>query len=598
MFTILTKLKLADAKRFSTNDLAAVARDAHAHYLLTCSVMKAGPTTVVTAKLQKTATGEAVSPPKRIEWTDKEILARVDELANGIKADLNLSSQGIAGDSAQPLGQVLTSSPEALRYYSEARRLHLGGGARDAIPSYQRAIVADPGFAMAYRGLASCYRSTGERATEVAAANKALELSIRLPERFRYQIQMTAYYASTETYPQVLDAGNRLLAKYPGDSSALNYLFLVYYAEEEYERCVELGEASVKASSSFLFANNLAGAYALLGRYDEALGTIRNYIDHDPKSAPAHASLGRGYLVMGRFAEALREADEALLLAPTNVAAAQLKGTVAHLRGDFSAAESEYSLILPQAGETDRRSTRVRLGWLYLTQGRFEQAREQMKDPPADGTVGWLGFAELEAGRPDLAVKAFQGRLADPAVVAGPVSGLTALTGLGLSYVAMGEVAMARKTLDHLKAFHEGVFVRQKKRMSLALSGALATKLRDGRAAIADLEGAASLLPYQTSGDERGATLGLLAQAYQSAGDLAKARETFEKITALTTGRIAWGATYARSYYNLGLIAERQGDKARARENFTKFLDLWKDADTGLPEVADARKRLAQLGRG
>jgi hypothetical protein len=45
----------------------------------------------------------------------------------------------------------------------------------------------------------------------------------------------------------------------------------------------------------------------------------------------------------------------------------------------------------------------------------------------------------------------------------------------------------------------------------------------------------------------------------------------------------------------LGKIAEQRGDKVGARQNYQKFLDLWKDADPGLPEFEDARLRLDKL---
>ena len=45
----------------------------------------------------------------------------------------------------------------------------------------------------------------------------------------------------------------------------------------------------------------------------------------------------------------------------------------------------------------------------------------------------------------------------------------------------------------------------------------------------------------------------------------------------------------------LGKICEQQGQKSKAIEHYEKFLDLWKDADPGIPEVEDAKKQLAAL---
>jgi hypothetical protein len=45
----------------------------------------------------------------------------------------------------------------------------------------------------------------------------------------------------------------------------------------------------------------------------------------------------------------------------------------------------------------------------------------------------------------------------------------------------------------------------------------------------------------------------------------------------------------------LGKIYEKKERIRDARENCEKFLELWKDADPGIPEVTDAKKRLEAL---
>lgn len=86
-----------------------------------------------------------------------------------------------------------------------------------------------------------------------------------------------------------------------------------------------------------------------------------------------------------------------------------------------------------------------------------------------------------------------------------------------------------------------------------------------------------------------------LAGAYFRSGGLSRAGDEYRKILSLALIRLVFGDLYVGSFYWLGRIAEDQGRRAEAAENYGKFLDLWKNADAGLPEVEDAIKRLVGL---
>ncbi len=52
---------------------------------------------------------------------------------------------------------------------------------------------------------------------------------------------------------------------------------------------------------------------------------------------------------------------------------------------------------------------------------------------------------------------------------------------------------------------------------------------------------------------------------------------------------------FPKSFYLLVKIYDKKGDNQLAIKNTEKFLDLWKDADEDLPDLIDAKKRLARL---
>jgi tetratricopeptide (TPR) repeat protein len=90
--------------------------------------------------------------------------------------------------------------------------------------------------------------------------------------------------------------------------------------------------------------------------------------------------------------------------------------------------------------------------------------------------------------------------------------------------------------------------------------------------------------------------LDTVASAYFRVGKWGKALLIYQRLQLLQMGgRWEWGAICAGSYYWMGRVLEELGERSEAREKYQKFLSLWKDADPGLPDVEDAKKRLASL---
>jgi tetratricopeptide (TPR) repeat protein len=371
-------------------------------------------------------------------------------------------------------------------------------------------------------------------------------------------------------------------------------------AEEYYELGLRAG------NRSYVDITNLASANESLGSYEKAKQLLDN-LEEVSDGARVHVLLGYHELYRGRFDLALSEADKVFLLDPNNLYSFFLKGEALLLSGKFVDSEKEYLRILKEKDISNQIQARSRLRNLYLAQGRFKEAKAQaelqMELAQESEEKSWIANALFWSGYVDFKKGDFQKGLEGINKASKVYLEFDYLPGQrwvqtwkGAISLDLGLTSQAQEIEVGLKDLMRKSQNKKALRYLYFLEGLLNVKIKNYSVAIEDYEKAISLLPYQSSiGDEHALFIGALASAYYQGGLLQKAGAEFERVTSLTSGRASYGDLYAKSFYMLGKIAEQQGDKGRAIENYRKFLDLWKDADPGLPEPADARKRLAAI---
>jgi serine/threonine protein kinase/Tfp pilus assembly protein PilF len=608
LFNILSEMNQAGAKSYTSKVLKDVAARGGVKDVLVGSYAKAGDNFRIDVTLQEAGTGELLSS-QRVEGKGEDgIFSMVDELTIKIKTDLKLSTKEIASDIDEELKKITTSSPEAFKYYIQGRQLHNEQKDRESIQMMEKAVAIDPGFAMAYRSMAMSFSNLFYNSEKQKYLRKAFELSDRLSDRERYIIQGDYYRESERFYDKAVATYEKLLELYPDDSIGNTNLGILYNSLEDWDKAVELYERQIRNTPENIWPYlNIVDCYLAEGRPEKATAAFEGYIRNYKDNYMIRIYLAVVEFVQGRYERALAEAEKADSLNPGHYLNYIAKGCTYRGLGDWARAEAEYQKVFDLEEKAGHLMARDMLGAMYQLRGQFKRAGEEMaKGAELAEKIedkGWisnfhqsLAYIFLGSGRPEKALEESIKSLRAAVEIDSLSRQKNILSAKGYAELELGMMEEARKTADALRALIDQDANKKDIRYWDLLAGRIMFKQEDYPGAIGRLTKAETMLPFQYFFDnDHVLFMDALGLAYFMHNDLDKARIEYEKITRLTIGAFYYGDIYARSFYRLGIICEKQGEKAKAKENYQKFLDLWKDADPGRPEVEDAKKRLASL---
>ena len=608
LFNILSQLNQLQAQSYSSDVLREVGTRGKADVVLVGGYAKAGDRFRINIMLQSAATAEVVGS-ETVEGTgEQSFFALVDELTRRIKSHFQLSASKIAADIDQKVQTITTSSPEAMRFFSQGSLEYRKAAYRECIGSMEMAVKIDPEFAMAYRTMAYAFGTLGYAAEQRKFLQRALALKDRISERERYLIQGDFYRQSEDTVNSAIDAYTKLLTLYPEEWIGNVNLGIIYNDLEQWEKALAHFEMTRQNPTALYFSSLYqAQSYAALGLYDQAKDIIELYLKNSSDNATSHWYLAKNYLCQGKYDLALAETNKAFVLNPAMYHNLIMMGDIFELQGDLIKAEQEYQKTLESQEQAAHLYGRSSLSALYLLQGRLKESTEQLEqarqlakklgDRSTEFSfLRYLASIYVKTGQ---AEKAWQ-TLEDAGRIAVETNNLTQRKSYAYDnavlYQEMNRIEESRKAAEELHRMVLGSLNQKEIRYVDYVMGIIELGQKNFSGAIEHFQKALPLLPHQyATNNEHALFYDALASAYYQAGQLDAAQKEYEEIQSLTIARLYYGDIYAKSFYWLAKIHDQKGRAQKAKDYFLKFLDVWKGADPRLPEVEDARKMLAKL---
>ena len=606
LFSVLRELDLLEANRYASEELKNVAREAGVNHLFQASLSKAGDIYRIDYSLQRADTLEIIASDYITGESEESFPSLVDGITRKIKSNLEFTEEQVTGDIDSDVGTITTNSPEAFKYYSIGRRFIAQGEQRKSIELMEQAVAIDPEFAMAYRSMAIAYNNLLYERKAKEFLQKALTFKDRLSDRERYQIEAAFYFQSEVTYDKAIEAYENLLEIYPDDQIARINLAVNYFLLEENQKSREQYEILIrehKPESIFAYLN-LASIYDGMELFDLAKETLDKALNDFPDNGRVHQAFALSYRRQGKYELALEEMDKAFALAPTDWRNFLDTGDFYCYTGDLEKAEEAYRKLLEKEEPVARQYGTQGLGFLFRLQGRYqdsiEMAKRGVEAAEKLGEKLWvrnrqLIIADMDVvlGNPEKALKkldvVWKSAVEDESLD----HQRRVLNTKTLAYLGMKRTVEAQRTAEELREIIEQGINQNHIRLYYHLKGRIELENNNYAKAIEFFKQG---LPFVAPTSElRLIYADSLGLAYFKSEEYEKAREEYEGMASPRIDRWYYGYIYVKSVYMLGKIYEKQGETAKAIEQYEKFLNLWKDADPGLAEVEDAKKRLAAL---
>lgn len=557
------------------------------------NILQVEPFFILTAQLFEVSSGKIIAAQKVSGSPGEDIFSIVDRLSAQIKGDLPLPAA--AREERDPrIAEVTTHSAEAYRAYLEGLNYQRKYFLTEAAAAFSRAVEFDSTFAMAYYYLAGFI--DGKLITN------AIEHLDRAGRRDQYYIRSRSAVYARDMKAAVAEL-EALLGRYPDEKDAFYLLATFAETERRHDQAVRYLQEALRIDPLYTSAYNyLAYVYSNMDEYERAIEAINTYISLVPDEPNPYDTRGEIFLNNGRVDQAVESFRLALQKKPDFYNSLWNLAHIHFLRQEYAAAESLYQAC---AAHNDDIALRVR-GRLYsalipLGQGRFEQSLAALDQVLAlDSAEGLTGrylefghfikariYAELREYGP--AIAEFQKHMEDFAV-AHPDNKIYDRNMYVQLLAESGDLAQARQVVQTLKHDLE----QSGQSLATYYYAAGCVELADGNP-----DSAITCFRMAVEGWADYPARYMLAQAHWEAGRLAEAVDKFESLQRdYSQWRVFWCIWSAKAHYTLGLAYEQSMWFAQAIEQYETFLAVWKDADPGIPEIDDARARLARLNAG